>query len=67
MISPWVQPPNLKGPVPTGFLKNSSSFAAAVWGSMPSIVRCDGSEPNGRFVVTMAVKSPSFRTSSMSW
>ena len=54
MCSPWVQLTNWKGPVPTGFWKNASSFAAAaLGGSMPSIVRCAGSEPNGRFVVTM--------------
>jgi hypothetical protein len=67
ICSPCVQPANLKGPVPTGFWKKASSFAAAVWGSIPSIVRWAGSDPNARFVVTMTVESPSFRTSSMSW
>ena len=41
------------GPVPIGFWKNASSFLAALGGSMPSMVRCAGSEPNGRFDVTM--------------
>ena len=51
--SPWVQLTNRNGPVPTGFWKNASSAPAALGGSMPSIVRCAGSEPNGRFVVTV--------------
>jgi hypothetical protein len=34
---------------------------------MPSIVRWAGSDPKGRFVVTVTAWSPSFWTSSMSW
>ncbi len=51
--SPWIQLTNRNGPVPTGFWKNASSAPATLGGSMPSIVRCAGSEPNGRFVVTV--------------
>ena len=67
MWSPCVHDPNRNGPVPIGFWKNASSFAPALGGSMPSMVRCAGSEPNGRFVVTVTAWSPSFCTSSMSW
>jgi hypothetical protein len=63
MISPWVQPPNLKGRpdrlLEEFLLVRGGRLVAAC----PASSRCDGSEPNGRFVVTMAVKSPSFRTS----
>ena len=38
--------------MPIGFWKNASSFFPACAGSMPSMVRCAGSEPNGRLDVT---------------
>ncbi len=52
MLSPWVHETKRKGPVPIGFWKKASSFLPALGGSMPSMVRCEGSEPNGRLVVT---------------
>ena len=51
--SPRVQLVKRKGPVPTGFSKKASSFLAAPGGSMPSMVRCAGREPNGRLEVTV--------------
>ena len=53
MWSPCVHDTKRNGPVPIGFWKNASSFFAACGGSMPSMVRCAGSEPNGRFEVTV--------------
>ena len=52
MWSPCVHDTKRKGPVPIGFWKNASSFLPALGGSMPSMVRWAGSEPNGRLEVT---------------
>src|SRR6202022_1021282 len=56
-----------KGPVPIGFWKNASSFLPAPGGSMPSMVRCAGSAPNGRLEVPPPAWSRSFSTYSGSW